>query len=83
MAFEKELTRWKDEMRANPDSDSPMPNTWDYHFENYLPEKFRRTTIRPETAAYGVAAVALFTAAFVANRLDCTAFAEPDIYLDE
>ena len=77
-AFEKALTAWAEDKQKNPDFDSPRPKIVDFYFGGYVSEEImpQKITLRPVTAGFGVAAVALFTAACVANEFDRRDFAE-------
>ena len=77
-AFEKALTDWAEDKQKNPDFDSPRPKIVDFYFGGYVSEEIMppKITLRPVTAGFGVAAVALLTAACVANEFDRRDFAE-------
>ena len=77
-AFEKALTDWAEDKQKNPDFDSPRPKIVDFYFGGYVSEEImpKKITLRPVTAGFGVAAVALLTAACVANEFDRRDFAE-------
>ena len=77
-AFEKALTDWAEDKQKNPDFDSPRPKLVDFYFGGYVSEEIMppKITLRPVTAGFGVAAVALLTAACVANEFDRQDFAE-------